>query len=240
MGVAFSEFNPIYEFSKITLGPTNPIILTLLRLGIGFITVLMGMSMISILAICLLVTIHGIVTLYLWTIFIIPPNVQNPADSLPFHLSQRIYTCLRIMTLQQGEFARFCIFTCMHHAHLVTMSTCALYYFLIQFSPGHEISTIVTLLCGILILFCAGLEYFAVGVMAKASSASKEYIRGMKFVHGMNKYEKKVLRSVLPNCINLELIGSLDTIKNGIRMSYFLNFWERVTDNTMNLLLARN
>lgn len=55
---------------------------------------------------------------------------------------------------------------------------------------------------------------------------------------GIDKYRRRVLRSMLPNSISLEFIDSVDTIRNGIGMDYFLRYGERVQSYTSTWLLA--
>lgn len=55
-----------------------------------------------------------------------------------------------------------------------------------------------------------------------------------------SKYRRKVLTALLPNSINLEMIGSVETMRDGIQSNYFLNFVSRVTDCTIRLLLAQS
>lgn len=55
-----------------------------------------------------------------------------------------------------------------------------------------------------------------------------------------NKYKRKVLTALLPNSVNLEMIGSVDTMRNGIQRNYYLNFVSRVTDCTIRSLLAKS
>jgi hypothetical protein len=63
-----------------------------------------------------------------------------------------------------------------------------------------------------------------------STSTSKEYIQTMFVIHGGNKYRKRVLSSLLSNSIQIEAVTSVDSIKNGITLRYFLHFIARVTD----------
>lgn len=83
-------------------------------------------------------------------------------------------------------------------------------------------------------------ELVVVCFVAKACRMSKKFLRIMKDTHGTKRYRRKVLRSLLPNSINLEFLGSAKTMREGIGMDYFLRYIERVTDGTMDLLLTKN
>lgn len=72
---AFSKFCPVFEFVRdvLNLRELCIYIATLFRVAIGFPTLALGLIMLSIFGICMLITIYGIVTPYLWTLVITPP-----------------------------------------------------------------------------------------------------------------------------------------------------------------------
>lgn len=52
--------------------------------------------------------------------------------------------------------------------------------------------------------------------------------------------QKKILDSLLPNSINMEFIRSLDSIRNGTDMKYFLTYFERVSNAAVSVLLIKD
>lgn len=48
----------------------------------------------------------------------------------------------------------------------------------------------------------------------------------------------RFLRSLLPNSISLEFLKSVDTMKHGLEMNYFLNYLDRLTNLTTGLLVV--
>lgn len=167
----------------------------MLRFIIGSTTWIGGMMMLAYYRLCLTVMIYSVIVLYLWTVFIIPAE-----RNLPFYLSVRIYNSLRIMTVQQGELAREFVTVCLHHFYLVLLSTSALYYFLMQFMPGYEMSIVLSILCCTVFLIAFILESFAVGVVSKGSALSKEFLRKMRVNNGRFKRRRKILHVLCAVC----------------------------------------
>lgn len=157
---------------------------------------------------------------------------------LRFHVVIKMYNKLRIMSIIQGGLASDLISPCLHHAILVSESTVALYYFIKQFMPGGKISVMVTFTGMVMILTGFVNETFAIRFVAESSTRSKTFKRKMATFYGTSKYRRRVVGALLPNWINLEFVSSVESLKNGIGMDYFLRYVERVLYHTMSLLLA--
>lgn len=149
-----------------------------------------------------------------------------------------MYKNLRVMCIIQEGLARDLIAPCLHHFILVTEATAALHYFLRQFMPGGQVSYLASVVAVVLIGLGFVYETFAIRFVADAGSAGKRLKREMITRYGSTRYKRKVLGTLLPNCINLEFISSVDTIHNGIGMDYFIRYVERVVNQTLGLLLT--
>lgn len=194
----------------------------------------------------MLTVANGIIVLYLWSAYLcMRVSIGNHGKTdwnvaLTFDTAIRIYKSLGIMTILQVELDKDLITPVLHHFYVVTWSTTSLYYLLLQFMPGREVSMLVSACCIGMLIGGLIVELVVVCFVAKACRMSKKFLRIMKDTHGTKRYRRKVLRSLLPNSINLEFLGSAKTMREGIGMDYFLRYIERVTDGTMDLLLTKN
>lgn len=247
--VSFSKHSPIYLFARATYDyeehhgrlisvPVN----TILSLGTSF----SANVITSAYEICLVSIANGILVLYLWSVYLYMHvssgnhTKSNSKAVLPFDTAIRIYKNLGVMTVLQVDLAKDLITPILHHFYIVIWSTISLYYLLLQFMPGKEVSLVVSACCICMIIGGIVIEMFAICFVANACKMSKKFIRIMKYTHGRNRYRRKVMRGLLPNSINLEFLGSAETMHNGIGRDYFLQYVERVTDSTVSLLLAKS
>lgn len=171
-----------------------------------------------------------------------PRAIKNPSckTRLPFPLNLYIYKCLRILSIIHSEIAHDFVSTCLHHFYCVAASTIALYFLVVGFSNDFATSHSLLLrsLCITLLILCVVVEWFTVSFVSKGSSASRLFLQRMYKLYGRRKYERKVLRSQTPNSVNLEFMGSVETIRDGIQAKYFLNYLSRVSEITVSLLLG--
>lgn len=161
-------------------------------------------------------------------------------SGISFDSGVKIYRALKVMTVIKGDFARDVVGPRMHHIFAVVWATIALYFLMTQVIVTANVSIFVVLLCATMIFISGWVEWFAIGLVAMGATLSKTFIREMARIHGRKKIRRRVMGSLLPNFINLEFVTSVKTMQEGIEMGYFANFMERVTNNTINLLLARS
>lgn len=157
---------------------------------------------------------------------------------LGFEVGIKIYQKLSILTIIQSELARDLIVPCLHHFHLIVVATICMYYFILQFLPGGEISMVIVALAFVGIGLGGLIEYFAICYIAKAATLSNEFKRKSFIRYGHDKVKRAVIRGLLPLSIDLESLRSMDTIEHGVKMDYYLRYLERVTDHTVSLLLT--
>ncbi|OXA47806.1 hypothetical protein Fcan01_16841 [Folsomia candida] len=186
---------------------------------------------ISITYLCILFTASGILVLHFWSNYLLIKN-------LSFYTTIKVYNQLKIMTIFMQEVGHDLVTVCLHHAYMVLFGTIVAYHFILQFTHGKDISVGVTLTALIMFSFTTGTEILIICIVSKASKKSKETLRKLLLNHGKNRYRRRVILSMLPNSISLEFIDSVDTIRNGIGMDYFLRYVERVQSYTSTLLLA--
>lgn len=245
--VGLSESSPlytllraIYNFEKF-LPHYVPFIVLILS---GAATLIVGTGILCTISLCVLILCYGISCLYVWTLFLVPFYCRNPSfmklrGGLSFFDSVKIYRELHVMTLIVSELAREFLNPCMHYATCVVVSTLALYHVILQFMPQTvTASPFLIGMCSMALGICVMIEFFAICLIARAGAGSQLFLQRSKRLHGDNKYARKVFSALLPNSINLELIRSVDTLKNGVETNFFLRFFSCVTDNTLTLLLA--
>lgn len=192
--------------------------------------------------ICIVVTGFGLLVLYLWTLFIIPTEIEVKTRQIgsEMNFSERILirNSLKILVVFHTELCQMLVITCLHNFIAVVLSSGALYNILIAFVEGGPSAGIVIVISVILIISMTLVELFAIYFMSNAVTASKQFLHRMGYIYGNHKYESRVIKSLLPNSMNVEFVNSLKTLVNGIEMNYFLNYLQRVTDNALTLLLA--
>lgn len=236
VSLAYSH-NPIYamlEFSE-TLSPRNS---PLAKILLGFLVWVTSIMLASTIRPVILIFLYGIVSLYLWTLFLVPTS-SSVKFCLSFAKGVKIYRTLKVMTLVMGELASDIVVPRVHHVCAVLWTTLALYFLMTHIFLTGETSPYIVILCVAMILISALMEWFAIGMVAMGATLSKRFIREMGRNHGRNKYRRRVVGSLLPNFINLEFVTTVNTIREGIQRVYFANFVARVTNNTITLLLAR-
>ncbi|OXA45112.1 hypothetical protein Fcan01_20062 [Folsomia candida] len=208
-----------------------------LGVGIG------GMIMFSTIGTCLLLAAYCINCLNVWTLFLEPIEGKNGEmrlrGGLLFQNSVKMFNILKIMTFVESNMFREMMMPCAHHIFAVFFSTVSFVYFLKELSPHNPngISVFVVILSVIVIAMITIMEVYAICFVAEAAIGSKIWIRQMKGWHGTDKYNRKVLHSLLPNSINIEFVTSLDSLRNGIEMKYFLTYVTRVSDTAITFLM---
>lgn len=207
------------------------------RLHVGIETFFALMIAKSVMAIPVLMSAYGEVALYLWTLLILPVKHGDGQSELSFDVGIKVHRRLRIMTKLQEDIAQDFITSCLHHFYCVIGCTLGLYVTLTQFVNSVEISFLVIAIGFVGILTLGLTESATFSFIALGAKASKEFIARNKQMNLRDKYQRKVIASLLPNSINLEVLSSLDTLRNGIDMKYFLNFLDRVADLTITILL---
>lgn len=244
--ISFSPVSPVYTAIRSLLKVLDRIlhierfvsrsnlVTILIILTTGAPTSLGGVFLMATMGTCILISGYGVLCLYVWTLAIVPGG----GPELPFNTALHMYHCLRHVMILHSEIARDFVAICLHHATLVVLSTGALYSMITELAKGNEMSVILVFSCVALILVCVWIEIFAIYFTAMSSTASNEFLREMRLKHGENKYRRRALRCLLPNYVNLEVVGSVDTSLNGVKMEYFANYLVRVTDNTISLLLT--
>ncbi|OXA48167.1 hypothetical protein Fcan01_16880 [Folsomia candida] len=208
----------------LTINYTSPAIITLISFSenapvYGFIIYALS------------VAISGVVVFRFWNNILLKKDVS-------FQKTIQIYKQLKLMTILVQEIGHNLVSMCLHHAYCVIISTMAMYHFILQFTKGNQVSVLVTLPTVLTFLLATGFEMLAICEIAKATTASKEILRKLLTNHENDKYRRRVVRSLLPNSISLEFVDSVDTIRNGIGMVYFLRYADRVQSYTSTWLLA--
>lgn len=220
---------------------------TFVKLWIHIILGTVGLSssmvMFSTMSLCFILIGYSIGCLYVWTLFLVPTDdklngFHKLRGGLYFHTAIKMYRRLHVMTIVQSEFFRSFRNPCMHHIFAVVMATVGLYNLMLEIISNFSRPIWVGITC-IMVIFVAWVfEFYTVCLVAKVGVASKNFIRKMRRIHGTDRYKRRLLNARLPNAINLEFLRSVDSIKNGIETEYFLNFLDRVTDNTTALLMT--
>ncbi|OXA48106.1 hypothetical protein Fcan01_16878 [Folsomia candida] len=226
--VAFSDNAPLYEFALHILHVTR--IHLIARIVIATITTITFNILASVTYLCLLFVISGILFFHFWSNILLKKDVS-------FQKTIQIYNQLKVMTILVQELGHDLVSMCLH-AYCVIISTMAMYHFILQFTKGNQMSVLVTLPTVLTFLLATGFEMLVICQIAKATIASKEILRKLLTNHGNDKYRRRLVRSLLPNSISLEFVDSVDTIRNGIGMVYFLRYLDRVQSYTTTWLLA--
>lgn len=239
--VSFSNHNPTYLFARGTYNYEqhhSELISIPLNTMFALATCFVANVVTSTYEICILSVANGIVVLYLWSVHMVHVVSWTRAD-FPFDTAIKMYKNLGVMTILQLDLDKELVTPVLHHFYIVTWSTMSLYYFLLQFVPGKgDVSLVVSACCVCMILGGLMLEMVVICFGANASKMSREFLRVMKEKNGKDKYRMKVLKGLLPNSINLEVLGSAETMRTGIGMDYFLSYVDRVTSSTVDLLLT--
>lgn len=241
--VASSKYNPVLATIRDILAFLNrplPILsfplLIIYRIFIGFCLILGALPTLSVFSIGILITAYGIGSLYLSTLHIIPRGYGRCGQNV-FNDRVQIYKNLRIMANLQSEIAADLITTRMHHTYVILLSTISLYYILFELSAA-VIHLNVVVLCCMVLFFTFIVEYVGVCFVAKASLASKQFIRKMQIAAGSDKLKRRIVKTLLPNFINVEVVTSVAGLENGIEPKYFLNYLDRVVVMTIDLWLS--
>ncbi|OXA45135.1 hypothetical protein Fcan01_20065 [Folsomia candida] len=199
--------------------------------------------MLSMLGTCCLLGVYCINCLNVWTLFLEPIEGKNGEmrlrGGLFFQNAVKMYNTLKIMTIVESKMLREMIVPCTHILAVSFSSVCFV-YFLKELSPHNpgEISVVVLTVSVTIISLATVIEVFAICFVAEAANGSKIWVRRMKKWHGRDKYKRKVLNSLLPNSVNMEFITSLNSLRNGIEMKYFLSYVERVSDAAITSLMT--
>lgn len=213
------------------------------RITIGSVSTVVANMVFSTVGVCTLFVSYSIVFLLTWTSLLVPELSKGKfklRSGMNFDTAVRIYFNLKVMTKVQGEAIRGLILPCLHHINSVGVSTAGLFYLMEEIIDGNPPSPFVILGCLPILIVPVAVEWYAVYWVALSGVRSKEFIQRMRVEHGGNKYRRKMLNCLLPNTINLEFLETVETLKNGIGMQYFLNYFARVTDSTATLLLTRD
>lgn len=229
------HLNPLYFFVQHYPIPV--------KVFVQIMSCLLCNTLVSVSVLCLLAVIHGIFITYV--------AINNLNSSIGVNYVQKrfrfgigfktgikIYQNLRILTIIESELARDLMVPCLHHFHLVIFSTIALYYFILQFFQRGKIFHIIVTLSLAMLLLGGIVEFFAVCYTAKASILSNEFISKVLKLYGHVKIKRAMTAGLQPVSINLEVFRSVETIENGVGMSYFLRYLERIGYHTVSLLLA--
>lgn len=235
--ISFTHASPVYATLKSfrnferfgTLYSSFVLIISGIPTAIG------GLFLMATMGTCFLISAYGVVCVYVWTFGIVP---TTETFGLPFTTAIHMHNCLRYVAILHSELARDFVTICLHHAALVVLATVGMYNIIIELAKGNEMSVMLICICVGLISVAVMLEIFSIYFIGISSKESKRFVREMRRKYG-DRYRQTVLKSLLPNCINLEVVSSVDTLKNGIQMEYFINYFTRVTENTVNLLLTK-
>lgn len=218
----FERFGKLYSLFVLTIS--------------GIPSILGGLFLMATTGTGVLVSGYGIACLYVWTLRISPSGGAIEAG-LPFETVVHMHNCLRHVTILHSELAQEIVTTCFHHAIMVLVSTGGLYSIITEVAEGSGMSVMLSLVCVVLTIIAFILEVFCIYFVAMSSQESKRFLRELRR-NNLNRYKQKILKTLLPNYITLEFISSANTFKNGNEMEYFANYFTRVKDNTVNLLLA--
>lgn len=227
--ISFSENAPVYGFIIYALSVAS--IHFILRVVIAALISISFNIFASVTYLCALFVVSGVVVFRFWNNILLKKDVS-------FQKTIQIYKQLKLMTILVQEIGHNLVSMCLHHAYCVIISTMAMYHFILQFTKGNQVSVLVTLPTVLTFLLATGFEMLAICEIAKATTASKEILRKLLTNHENDKYRRRVVRSLLPNSISLEFVDSVDTIRNGIGMVYFLRYLDRVQSYTTTWLLA--
>lgn len=151
-----------------------------------------------------------------------------------------MYNCISIICKIHSELARECVTTCMHHFYLVVCCSMGIWVLIKQIVDQEELSVFLCVGSFAIVGVLSFLEWFIVNFISMSATESMEFLYRMQKYNENSKYRKKVLIALLPNSINLEITGSVDTMRYGMQRNCFLNFVSRVTDCTIRLLFAKN
>lgn len=240
---ALSTSNPFYTMLRAihnfeAYGPVIPVVM---QVSIGIWATFGFLFMISTLVICILLVAYSISCLYVWTMFLVESksNVSfKLGGGLGFHSCIKIYKMLRVMTLVEGELIGEFIIPCLHHFSAVAMSTSSVFLILVEVSDRGGKSVLLITSCIVILIYSTMLEIFAICVNAKIGMLSKTFLRRLRMENGRDSYRRRILNGMLPNSVCLECLRSVDMIHNGMQMSYFLSYLDRVTHFTWTLLVA--
>lgn len=242
---AFSQLNPLYSIlhTIYNFEKSGQLVAILVQTGLGFFGLSGTMIMFSTFGICLFLIGYSIGCLFVWTLFLLPNDDKIHGScklrcGINFDTAIKMYNDLRVMTIVQSEFFREFISPCMHHVLAVVMATGAVYSVLSDVSIENRKPIWFIVTCLLILGVAWSMEFYSICMVAKVGVASRMFLSKMRRMKGNDTYWSEVLKSMLPNAINLELFTSVDSIKNGIGMKYFLNFLDRVTDYTVALFMT--
>lgn len=117
-----------------------------------------------------------------------------------------------VLTIISSELARQLMVPCLHHFHIIVYSTICLYYFILQFLPGGEISFEIVIFSIIVLLLGGVIEFFAICYIAKASTLSNEFKNKVLKLYGNSKAKRSIISGLQPLSINLEYLRTVETI----------------------------
>lgn len=241
---SFSESNPNFGIFVRTRryfmpGPVDVLHHYVGLFVIGCITWVGSWTMFAGLGSSILITGFGLAFVHGWMKFLVPDRYYgNLRGGLGFEQGIKMYKS--IISIIHFQLARKCLTTCMHHFYLVICCSMGVWVLIKQIVDKEGFSVFLSVgsfaIVGVLFFF----EWFVVNFISMAATGSKEFLYRLQKNNEKSKYRRKVLKALLPNSINLEMIGSVDTIRYGIQRNYFLNFGSRVADCTIRLLLAKS
>lgn len=84
------------------------------------------------------------------------------------------------------------------------------------------------------------LEMATITYLAMVGRNSARFLELMRNMNRGDKLRRRIMASLGSNAINLEVISSVETMRNGVGLEYFMNFVTRVTSYTIDLILTKN
>lgn len=244
--VSFSKSNPLLRFMvqlrrQYVSEEVHVLVCYTGQAFYGFVTWIGALILLASFGTGIFISGYGVALAHRCTLGLVPGKYDGKLrGGLCFGEAVKIYKEIRIMCIIHSGLARDFVTTCMHHFYLVAWASLGMWALLEPIVDGGPISILITLGSSTTVVLDFTLEWFMVNFVSKAATGSKEFLHRMKKYNARSKYRRRVLQALLPNSINLEIIGSVDTIRDGIQGDYFINFVSRVTDNTIGLLLAKS
>lgn len=238
--LAFTRSSPgyallrsIYDFE--TLG----ILVSLfILISTGIFTIFYTRMIMGVFSLIITFAVHGVALINLWTLILLQ-SCQFSQLKFEFFKSIKIYKCLTLMKNIYVAMCRHLGSICAHHAYSVFITTTALYYLLSQFINDKAVSMFLIGGSGSAVVISVALEKAIVTYLAMVSTNSRKYLELMSNANRGNKMKRRMIKALLSNSINFEIINTVETMRNGIGLEYFLKFVTRVTDYAIDLILAK-
>ncbi|OXA48007.1 hypothetical protein Fcan01_17456 [Folsomia candida] len=232
--LALSKSSPTYALllSGYDFESLGCLVSTLTLISTGAMTFFYTRMVLAVISFVINFVTHGVALVAVWTLVLVDSRVE-----FGFIKSVKIYRCLTIIKNFHVDTCHHLGSVCAHHAFSVVAATTGLYFLLTEY---QEIDPLLLGGCGSLVVVSVALEMATITYLAMVGRNSARFLELMRNMNRGDKLRRRIMASLGSNAINLEVISSVETMRNGVGLEYFMNFVTRVTSYTIDLILTKN